>query len=273
MAEEPQTGDFLAATRWAPTAEGAEGEVHASWAQGRAAFGGLVAGIAARTMAEKLPADRTLRSALVSFVGPVAPGPAAVTVEVLRAGGSVTHAQARVVQGGATAAVVLGAFGTTRDTHLATPGPTPPTVPAPEALPVFPFMPGITPTFTQHYDYRWTTKTLPFSGAEVGHVQGWIRARGGQPVFAADLLGLLDAWPPPIWSRARKPIPGSTLTWQANIVSPPPPEGFDGAAWWLYDARSIWAEGGYTDFEARLWDAQGRLVACSRQAFAEFSAR
>lgn len=267
------THGFTAAARFTRTATGAEGHVDPSWAQGRAAFGGLVAGIGVQALAQHLPADRALRSALVSFVGPLAPGPTQVTVEVLRSGGSVTHAEARVRQADAVAAVVLAAYGTRRETRLASDGPPPPAVPGPEGLPEMPYLPGVTPTFTQHYAYRWTTPTLPFSGAAVGHVQGWIRARDGEPVHAAGLLGLLDAWPPPIWSRARAPIPGSTLTWQANVVRPLPPEGAPGDAWWFYDAHTISASEGYSDFEGRLWDAAGNLVACSRQAFAEFSAR
>lgn len=44
------------------------------WGQGRATFGGMVAAIMYQRVALHMAADRPVRSIMVSFVAPVAPG-------------------------------------------------------------------------------------------------------------------------------------------------------------------------------------------------------
>ncbi len=247
------------------------GQLDPSWAQGRAGFGGLLVTGALRAAAHQVAPDRPLRSALVDFVGPVQPGAVGVHVEVLRAGGSLTRVEVRLSQGDAVRAVVLASFGAPRPTQMAQAGPRAPEMAAPDGLASLPFVPGITPTFTQHFEYRWTVDSLPFTGSDRGHVQGWIRPRDTAPVDLLTLPALLDAWPPPVWSRASRPFPGSSVTWQINLLGGAPAGGWARDAWWRYDAETIMAADGYTDFAAHLWDADGQLIATSRQLFAEFS--
>ena len=59
--------------------------IPAAWAQGRAAFGGLMAAMVYETMRLKLADNRPVRSLAISFVAPAAPGvPTRFEVEVLR---------------------------------------------------------------------------------------------------------------------------------------------------------------------------------------------
>src|SRR5690349_12069681 len=81
-------------------------QIGADWAQGRAVFGGLVAGLMARALERLLPAERSLRSCVVDFVGPGAPGEATIEVNVLRAGRALTHAEARLIQNGELCAIM-----------------------------------------------------------------------------------------------------------------------------------------------------------------------
>jgi acyl-CoA thioesterase len=61
--------------------------VPASWAQGRAAFGGLMAALVYQAMRLKLTDERLVRSLAITFVGPAAPDvPISFEVEVLREG-------------------------------------------------------------------------------------------------------------------------------------------------------------------------------------------
>jgi acyl-CoA thioesterase len=144
-------------------------------------------------------------------------------------------------------------------------------MPPPDSRPVFPFLPGVTPNFTQHYDYRWTVDRLPFSGADRAHIQGWVRPRADAPVDDATLAALVDAWPSPVLSLADRPVPASTVTWHRNIVAPVGEAPAD--AWWAWDAVVSASDHGYADMEGRLYDARGRLVAVSRQLMVEFSGR
>jgi acyl-CoA thioesterase len=257
------------ATAWRAGPEG--GVIEASWTQGRAAFGGLQATGALRAMAAEVAPDRALRSAMVDFVGPAAPGPMEVAVTVLRAGRSLTRVEARLSQAGQLCAVVLGAYGTTRPTRLAEPGPVAPEMAGPEGVPEMPYVAGLTPNFTQHFAFRWTGGEVPYSGGS-GHVQGWVRPRNEAGAMHAEMLpALLDAWPPPVLCRSDRPIRGSSVSWMVNVVGTLPEAGVPGDAWWRYEARTVADADGYSDFTARLWDAEGHLVATSRQLFAEFS--
>ena len=57
--------------------------IPAGWAQGRACYGGLVAALLCARLRHVVGEERVLRSATVSFVGPVAVGAARLVVEVL----------------------------------------------------------------------------------------------------------------------------------------------------------------------------------------------
>lgn len=262
---------FCQATTWTPTEDGVlKGEIDADWAQGRSAFGAVLASAGVRALASGMPTERRLRSILVSFVGPVRPGHAQVHTAVLRAGRALTHAEARIIQDGEVRCVVLAAFGADRPTGLALAGPRRPQVAGPDGLPEMPYIRGVMPAFTQQYAYRWTTDSLPFSGSPVGAIQGWIRERGQAVTHPADLLGLLDAWPSPVLARAEAQTPSSSVTWQVNVLDPLDDPVDD---WWLFDAREVASWAGHSDYTAHLWRRDGRLAATSRQLIVEFSAR
>ena len=79
-----------------------------------------------------------------------------------------------------------------------------------------------------------------------------------------------------MWSIIARPAAGSSVSWHVTISDAFARNTEDKAAaeheWWLYDARATFAGDGYSDQEARLWSRSGRLVACSRQLFADFAA-
>lgn len=242
------------------------------WAQGRTLFGGVVAGLALRAAQDAAPPDRRARSVLVSFLRPVLlPGEVAVAARVERAGRAVTQVHAEVLQGGEVAAVAQVALGAPRPSRVAVPGPPPPEGLPPESLVALPYLPGVTPVFTQHYQYRWASGAFPFSSGDTARFDGWARPAVPEPVDAPALLGLLDAWPAPILALLDRPTPASTVSWMVNLDADPPPGGWPGDAWWRFAADTVAAGDGYATVDARLWTADGRLVATSRQLVAEFS--
>ena len=250
--------------RWSPDGRGWASELTEDWAQGRAAFGGWIVAGAVGVMEGVVPEGRLCRSLLTSFVGPVKVGSVVAWPTVLRSGRSLTHVEVKVWQGDTVRAVVLGAFGTTRAPAPGFEGWEAPAVMDVGEAQAMPFLPGLTPAFTQHFEYRWTNGAMPFAGASEPHVQGWCRPRfpsGGVGLIAA----LADAWPPPIWTTLTRPAAGSSVTWQLDVLRPEAVSD-----WWLYDARTIAAREGYTDFSGGLWTAHGELVATSRQCFAAY---
>lgn len=247
-------------------------QVTPDWAQGRAAFGGLVAGVAVRAAGALLPADRAIRSVMVDFVSPVGPGEAAVTVRVLREGRYLSHVEARVTQGGADAAIVVLAAGSRRASAIRWASPPAPEAAPPDASVALPFLPGVTPTFTQHFEYRWTSPRFPFSGADRANLGGWVRRRDHGPVDVAGVLALIDAWPAPILPLLTKPAAASSVTWMVDLVTEPPAGGWPGDAFFRFECDAIAAWDGYADIRGHLWAPDGRLVATSTQLVAEFSA-
>jgi acyl-CoA thioesterase len=137
-------------------------KVSEDWTQGRTAFGGLQAAMAITAMRRLVPAQIPLRVLQVTFIGPVAPGDVAVQARVLRTGKSVTHAEARLVSGSDIGCVVVGVFGSVRESSLAIDNCVYPELPAAEGLPDMLLFPGITPNFLQHC-------APPFTGAREAH--------------------------------------------------------------------------------------------------------
>lgn len=248
-------------------------EVPEGWGQGRATYGGLVAALAYRAARRCAGEARTPRAVLASFVGPVAPGRVDLAVELLRAGRAASQYLVRVIQDDDTRAVVQIVFGNARESSVDLTGPPHPTAPAPGERAPFPFIPGVTPEFTQHFDYRWTTDGIPFSGTDTSALAGWCRFREPEPKLdAVELaLALTDAWPVSVLSMLKQVAPASTLTWNLELVAPPHEAApADPNGWWYYDAHADAARDGYVQAGARLWTPEGDLAVVSRQLVALF---
>jgi acyl-CoA thioesterase len=245
----------------------------ADWAQGRSAFGGLLAAVALRAMRSTVPADRRPRSLQISFVGPVAPGSVEIELTALRHGGSVSHVEARLVQGGEARCVVLCALGADRRSEVAVNGPSRPPAPAPDALQELPYLPGVVPVFTQHLAFRWAAGGVPFSGADEASFGGWCRLRAPAAGFPDEqVLALVDAWPAPVLPLLTGAAPASSLTWAVELL-----ETVDGEepedGWWYFSAETDRASAGYAHTRAALWSPSGVQVALSRQVVVVYSER
>jgi acyl-CoA thioesterase len=249
-----------------------EANLGADWAQGRAAFGGIVAALGLRALSERLPAERALRSLMVDFIAPVAPGPVVIEARVLREGRALTHGEARIVQEGEVCAVLVGAFGAARETLVRVPGAAPPPSRAVDELPRLPYVEGRFPRFTQHFEYRWTTSGFPFSGSAEAKLGGYVRHAGPAPSDLAGLLCLIDAWPPAVLPLLHTPAPASSVTWMVDVLAPEAVAAHRWDAFYRYEAETVAAGDGYGSVESRTWAPDGTLVAAARQLVVEFSA-
>lgn len=242
----------------------------ASWGQGRATFGGLVAALVTRRMQQVVAAGRLVRSLQVSFVGPViVEQPVQIEVELLREGKAVSQVQGRLRQDGEVKLVMLASFGGDRDSQVVVVSDQAPEVTAPEALQSLPYMPGLSPEFVQHIDMRWTFGGLPFSGRAEREMGGWMKFRE-QPETLSDahLVALIDAWPPAVLPHLTQRVPASSLSWMLEFVYPRPTLAADD--WLLYRASIDQAASGYGHTQAQIWSPDGQLVALSRQTVTVF---
>lgn len=245
------------------------------WSQGRAVFGGLVTAAAIKAMRAVVEPERSPRTVLVNFAGPVLPEEeVTIEVEVLRSGKSLTTAMAKLVQGDSVRTTVQAAFAQDRPSAARVEAVRLGDVPAPDELSSLPFVEGMTPTFIKHVDWRWTSTNFPGMGGDEAKLSGWCRFRGEEePIGLLNPIALMDAWPSPILSVLSGRAFSSSITWMLNIVEDPGDVADDPEAWWYYQAHVSAARAGYAESDAQLFSSDGRLIATGRQLVAEFSAK
>lgn len=246
------------------------GTIPEGWGQGRSTFGGLLAATALHHARASVTPDRVPRSVAVSFVAPMGPGPYTAATTLLREGGSVSHAEARLVRDDAPCVSALIGFGAPRTTPLGVGSRSRPDAPAPETLPVPVTDAPHIPEFVRRFDLRWAIGDPPYAGSACAETGGWLRYRagGGIAPTAEWVLAMLDTWPAPIVSMMDRPGPASSLAWSAELLPVDRDASLD--AWWFYRAHTVAADGGYTQTRAELWDPSGRLTAVGQQTVAYF---
>ena len=255
----PQT---LAATR--PIDGGFAATIPEVWMQGRTSYGGFSAALAleaARRLADDLP---PLRSAQISFVGPLA-GEVKVRVRFLRRGRNASWVSAEVTSAagvGLTATFVFMGPVETSALHLHN-------VPPPAGLispeDAAPFPEGRGPTFAAQFDRGFA---LPRSPAKEPELNWWVRvkeAEGLDPMVA--LLLVADALPPGVMPLMEAWSPVSSMTWLVNLLTPLPQTR---NGWYLLRAAGNYAEKGCSSQDMAIWNADGEAVAVGMQAIAIF---
>jgi acyl-CoA thioesterase len=243
--------------------QGLKVAIPADWHQGRTAYGGLSAALAyaaaCRVGGELTP----LRSALVSFVGPLA-GKVTATARILRSGRNATWMAAEVASEsgvGLTASFVFMSPVASEVHVTASPAPAP-LVPPEQAVEV---PDRNRPVFLHHFDVRFA---LPPGGERRPEVAWWVRHRerdGLDPV--TEVLSIADALPPGVLPLLRKPVNVSSMTWLINLLDPAP-RTHDG--WWLLRTASEYAEAGCASDDMRLWNTNGVPVILGMQSVAVF---
>jgi acyl-coenzyme A thioesterase PaaI-like protein len=240
-------------------------DVPDDWLQGRTLFGGMqaVVGLAAmRTLAPAAP----LRSLQVTFLAPVPGGPVHARARILRSGKSATHVEARIVDGDNTLALMVGVFGLPRSSAVAL-RPRQPEV-TPQAAVQVPFIPGVTPNFTQHFKARWIAGGLPWSGASQPDNVIELAMRDEGNATESHVLAMADFIPPIALSYLTTPVAAASLTWMLELLtedtSSLPLEG------WRIDATMTAAHSGYINQSLTLWGPGGVPVALGRQTMVVF---
>lgn len=245
--------------------------VPGGWMQGRTAYGGLVAGMCLSSMRRHVSGERKIRSLLFSFVGPLDASPFFIRTQPLRSGKSVTTIESRVIQNNDICCMAVGSFGADRNSRIRISPMDRPVMPEPERALELPYIDGLTPSFTRHFDYRWAMGDLPFSGGSGKEIGGWISFRETTDCLTEEwLIALADAWPTPVLSRLREPAAASTLTWALKFVHQDHTTCTEND-WWAYHCKADSAESGYTHERSAVWNPDGRLSVYSHQTTAVFA--
>ena len=244
------------------------------WQQGRTMFGGLLSVIAVQAMRDVCGSNWPLRALQTNFVGPVAPGVVRVEVMLLRQGKNIRQVQAQIVQADAEgvaqiAGVLLGVFGSGRDSAM--PGLRPPQLAVEKGIEeafLWPFIPGMTPAFTQHLEFRHAEGGVPFSGDDVWHSRTYVRLIDSAGIDSElQSVMLADAGPTPALSQLKGFAPASSVSWALELrpVSIGQADGH-----WRMDKDALAAGEGFVNEKTTLWTPCGQLAALGYQVVAVY---
>ena len=252
-----------------------------SWLQGRTGFGGLGAAIAVSAAEAKLNPKIPLRSILVNFVGPTAPGEVETEASVMRQGKSVTTIEAKVRQSGQIVTAIQASFGENRETTAALKPKSMDlgTVPSKDKLQSMEFDPNskFTPKFLQHFDIRWIAGyPFPTGGGDAYQFQSkrtamWLKLRDDEAASkcpSARMMAIADMPPPVILTHYKSPVAVSSLSWSLEFYRTP--DTLSGDEWFFLDYNLESAANGYSQQNGTIYNASGELVAYSRQCMVFF---
>ena len=240
-------------------------DVPPDWLQGRTVFGGLQAALALRAMRTLVPGV-PLRTLQGTFLAPVPGGALTARARVLRAGKSATHVEARLVDGEATLALLVGVFGAARASKVSL-EPKQPVVESAKPL-EFGYIPGLMPAFTQHFKVRYLRGGLPYTRSRQPENVVEVSLRDPGPSPEGHLLAIADFMPPIGLSHLDAPAPGSTLTWMVETLT----DRLDGLSLekWRVDSAMLAARDGYTSQSLIVWGPNGEPLATSHQSMVVF---
>ena len=240
-------------------------DVPDDWLQGRTLFGGMQAIVGLAAMRSVAPAA-PLRSLQVTFLAPVPGGPVTARAAVLRSGKSATHVEARIVEGDKTLALMVGVFGLPRTSAVAL-RPQQPAV-TPNTAIELPWIPGVTPNFTQHFKARWIVGAPPWTGSPVPENVIEIGMRDVGYATESHVVAMADFIPPIALSYLKTPVPAASLTWMLELLQEDVGSlALDG---WRVDAQMTAAHSGYINQSLTLWGPGGVPVALGRQTMVVF---
>lgn len=240
--------------------------VPAEWHQGRTAYGGFSAALALqaaiRVGGEGLP---PLRSAQVSFVGPLS-GEVSIRARILRSGKNATWIAAEVLRDGAPGLVATFVFmGPVNSALHLDERAAPVGFIALDVAEPFAFREH-TPAFLRHnFEVRFA---LPRDGEKRPDICWWVRARDHADLDPmVGLMLIADSLPPGVLPLLHPGTPVSSMTWQANFLTPAP-KTRDG--WWLLRSTGDYAENGCSSQRMAIWNADGVPVMSGMQSVAVF---
>jgi acyl-CoA thioesterase len=231
------------------------------WAIGEAIHGGCVQSVVVRAAIGETHHRHPVATS-THFLLPTAPGPAQVSVQVLREGRTASTLRATLVQEG-TERVVAHVTAATLGTEPADYQQRRPSAPDPSSCVARPAcLPDSSPVrFLESIDVR--LDPLHVGGPHdnlsgVPEVRGWVRSRDLAPPDPLFLLFCVDALPPSVLE-----IGGSG--WSPTVQLSTYLRALPAEGWLQVVARACAVSDGWFVEVAVVWDSAGRLVAQARQ--------
>jgi acyl-CoA thioesterase len=243
-------------------------ELAPGWVVGGGLNGGYLLAVMGQALRAAVPAKPDAVAVSAHFVSASAPGPALVTVDVRREGGSVATAAVDVVQDGVARITALATVGdlarfAERAPEVRTRA-SEPVLPTPDECIRSSDAPAEVKAFVpmlDRFDLRLDPAHAAWGSGEpgmTGVIAGWFRWADGRRPDALSLLTVCDVLPPVTFDLG---LPGWAPTLELTVHVRAHP-----AAGWLkvrHETRNL--AGGMFEEDCEIWDSAGRLVAQSRQ--------
>ncbi len=243
------------------------GHVTSDWMQGRTVYGGMSAALCLRAVRNQFSDLPALRSAHISFAGPVA-GDVSIVARMLRQGKSASFVLADLTSEAGFGTHATFCFGADRPSSKRQTRFPMPIVPSPDEVGPHFRETGTRPHFTHHFDMRLAAGSRPVSGAQEADLCLWLKADGSDPsALDVALLALGDAPPPAALSLFNQYTPLSTMTWAIDVMTTDlsSPDG-----WYLAHLKADNIGDGYSSQSMGLWASDGRAILSSKQTIALF---
>lgn len=259
MSAERTQGELDRDSRLTPRAGGVfDVEVSAGWGIYGIPNGGYLAFMGAKALGEVLDHPDPI-TVTTHYARRTEPGPATIHTEVFKRGRRQSSGVARLIQGGkerfrvtATFADLSSLSGPTTEEGSAPPIPS-----RQECV----RMQGAPPssTFAERVDMAFVAGSFVAEGTAPMQLGGYIRLADGREPDALSLLLFADAWPPPALNAIEDRMWVPTVELTVHIRRRPSP------GWIKSWFETRYLIDGALEEDGRLWDAEGRLVALSRQ--------
>ncbi len=248
--------------------------IDSSWGQGRTLFGGLSSALGLKKTRQLLTEERPLRSVNINFSGQcLAETAISISPQVLSAGKSISQINAQVIQNDRVVTQVCACYGTERESEIEIPSPAI-ELPKLGSQQRLNYIKGLTPEFVQHFEFEYCKGQFPFTNSPKNELAGWMRFKeSGEQFSEAHLIALIDAWPPTVLQKLKKPAACASISWNIEIVQPLSllKQKLSADTWLYYDANIQQAHHGYAHTEARIYTPEGILLALSRQLIAVYA--
>lgn len=243
------------------------GVLEPGWYTARGAFGGLVAAQMLRSMIDVLgEPDCFPRALTVHFAAPPT-GAIEIASEVVRGGKRVKHLASRYRSEGEIACFGSASFGKERPDARAYQMETMPVFDPPDRVRPIERR-GLLPAFISHFDVRYCSPTLPYSGVQTPTFAAWIKLQEPEPFDAPMIAMFLDLLPPAVAATFDTFRPVASVDFTVQFFSHEPYPQLDPTKHLLITIRSRWAGDGYAEEMRDLWSPDGRLLGQCRQVVA-----
>lgn len=231
---------------------------------GSAPNGGYLMAIAARAMAE-VSAHPDPVTVTAHFLRPPTLGELVVETDVVKAGRRHTHLTARLLQDDRECVRLLAAFGDLETLD----GPSrvdrqPPELPPVEGC----FDPnaaddgGFAPPILRRFDHRMPPGAMDWVAGRPsgrGEISGYCRWADGEAIDLFGLLVVADAYPPAVFNA------GGIVGWTPTVEMTVQLRSRPAPGWLSTRFTTEHVTRGYLEEDGEVWDADGDVVALSRQ--------